>query len=735
MRAFLWGRKMPLPNILEFIGTNITQRKFQEAQEKLLNYLGFEVPTKTELAVKADKTYVDNALTAIAGGHKAYATLAAALANTSTFPQNSIVEITNDGANNGTYQWNGADLTKSAYDPVMQAKADATTKANTAKAEAIANSTAKINDLKNASVISFDNSAFINTGYISNAVSGTISGGGILKYTDLIEVRKGDVIAISNLKTRNQFSAILYDTNQTFLHCAGQVTSDTYLSTAFKINVQQDGFIRVFNVNTNTGVSVVINRPNAVLYGVSDLSNKKSLSLKRFYNDEIFAELLKAGSSIFTQNQVYNYLTTGMTAQTGYAYYSASVSAGDVIKINARMDTGAVLAFFSDADVVKSQVIKTGDGTGTLSEVLYEVPSNGKVYVNTYIDALNDHALTFYKKEKPYGLGEDRALSHNDFMNNGKYGIEFFKSGFFINSSGAITSHALAFASKLFKIKAGQIVKLFQKSSGGLTTIIPITVFDLTGTKIANVTTSTSQSSGFYLSTYLATVDCYVQFSITNAYLATNSVDAYIEIPLRQNWDYRTRNLYVYGDSQAVLAGITADVSLRWANIIASNLGYALTNMSQAGRGVFRSTNASVPMLQLYNTTDYIKDYQNGDYLIIELWTNDANATPTVTVAEFKTAYRTILDYIIKDKKWPASNVKLVSGFWKATKTQALLDMEQAVKDLAAEYNIQSTNCTDYMSRQPDSSALIQSDGLHMTILGNAVVADWMYSVFNFGRS
>ena len=28
---------MPLPNIIEFIGTNITQRKFQEAQEKLSN--------------------------------------------------------------------------------------------------------------------------------------------------------------------------------------------------------------------------------------------------------------------------------------------------------------------------------------------------------------------------------------------------------------------------------------------------------------------------------------------------------------------------------------------------------------------------------------------------------------------------------------------------------------------------------------------------------------------------
>ena len=71
------------------------------------------------------KQYADNidaSLTAIAGGHKAYATLAGALSDKSTFPMNSIIEITLDGANNGAYYWNGADLTKSDYDPLTQAK-------------------------------------------------------------------------------------------------------------------------------------------------------------------------------------------------------------------------------------------------------------------------------------------------------------------------------------------------------------------------------------------------------------------------------------------------------------------------------------------------------------------------------------------------------------------------------------------------------------------------------------
>jgi hypothetical protein len=87
------------------------------------------------------KQYADNidaSLTAIAGGHKAYQTLALAQAAQASLPANTIVEVTNDptASNNGTYQWNGTTLTKSAYDPLTQAKADATTKANAAEANA-----------------------------------------------------------------------------------------------------------------------------------------------------------------------------------------------------------------------------------------------------------------------------------------------------------------------------------------------------------------------------------------------------------------------------------------------------------------------------------------------------------------------------------------------------------------------------------------------------------------------
>ena len=81
----------------------------------------------TDMAPQATtytKTEVDTAFAAYVGGRKAYTTLALAQADQTNLPANTAIEVTNDptSANNGTYQWNGTTLTKSAYDPVTQAK-------------------------------------------------------------------------------------------------------------------------------------------------------------------------------------------------------------------------------------------------------------------------------------------------------------------------------------------------------------------------------------------------------------------------------------------------------------------------------------------------------------------------------------------------------------------------------------------------------------------------------------
>ena len=85
--------------------------KLQANDDELYTFLGAADGTLTTEKAKAVMNIA---------GHAFYQTLADAQAS---LPANTVVEITNDGANNGTYQWNGTTLTKSAYDPLTQAKA------------------------------------------------------------------------------------------------------------------------------------------------------------------------------------------------------------------------------------------------------------------------------------------------------------------------------------------------------------------------------------------------------------------------------------------------------------------------------------------------------------------------------------------------------------------------------------------------------------------------------------
>ena len=91
--------------------------------------------TQSQLAQKADITYVDNKVDPLVGGHKGFATLALAQAAQSGLAANTVVEVLSDTteANNGYYLWNGTTLIKSAYDPLTQAKSYADTAASKAK--------------------------------------------------------------------------------------------------------------------------------------------------------------------------------------------------------------------------------------------------------------------------------------------------------------------------------------------------------------------------------------------------------------------------------------------------------------------------------------------------------------------------------------------------------------------------------------------------------------------------
>lgn len=88
--------------------------KLQANDDELYAFLGAADGTLTAEKAKAVMNIA---------GHAFYKTLALAQAAQASLPANTIVEVTNDGTNNGTYQWNGTTLTKSAYDPLTQANA------------------------------------------------------------------------------------------------------------------------------------------------------------------------------------------------------------------------------------------------------------------------------------------------------------------------------------------------------------------------------------------------------------------------------------------------------------------------------------------------------------------------------------------------------------------------------------------------------------------------------------
>lgn len=96
---------MPLPSADQFIGQNVTESGFKQAQTQLIEFLGAEVPTNEKLV-------------------NTFATKAIADSKTNLMPIDYKITVISDPeeSKNGDYTWNGTELVKSPYDPLNQAK-------------------------------------------------------------------------------------------------------------------------------------------------------------------------------------------------------------------------------------------------------------------------------------------------------------------------------------------------------------------------------------------------------------------------------------------------------------------------------------------------------------------------------------------------------------------------------------------------------------------------------------
>lgn len=85
-----------------------------------------------ELRAISAETLLQNQINVLGTGNKAYLTYAAMDADIANIPANSKVTVTNDptSSNNGDWQWDGTNFSKSIYDPLTQAKTYTDTKMN-----------------------------------------------------------------------------------------------------------------------------------------------------------------------------------------------------------------------------------------------------------------------------------------------------------------------------------------------------------------------------------------------------------------------------------------------------------------------------------------------------------------------------------------------------------------------------------------------------------------------------
>lgn len=280
---------------------------------------------------KANKADVDTALSGFTNGaSKFYPTLAAATADIANIGVKDKVEV-GEVANGGTWYKATAGattLTKSPYDPLTQAKADATTKANAA--ELNAKTYADAQSAKNiASSIDTDIATSIEV--LKNISDGRISvttGEPVyqlgFKTTDFIPVAVGDQL-ISKPTNITSFSSVpmfaVYDADKVFIGFERflpsdltlrdklldmssnlpdsaiqfKLTSGTHLVNqmfTYRFAAKQNGFVRISYVDDNAAGAQVVS--TGVKVPLRVYKAHKSLAIKQkkiLFNDEIMSQL------------------------------------------------------------------------------------------------------------------------------------------------------------------------------------------------------------------------------------------------------------------------------------------------------------------------------------------------------------------------------------------------------------------------------------------------------------
>ena len=194
-----------------------------------------------------------------------------ALMTASALVDGKYAMVTDDATNNGLYVKTAGAWVKSDYDPLAQAKADSTIKADNAKTSAIStaalDATAKANAAKVEVIAAaaidaenkakavfkandegqyFDASAFSIAAHYN--INGQYSAGSPFLQTSFVAVKKGDVITASTGMPIGYPWAVMFDTSQTRTGNLGVVTERVFKERT--ATVTQDGFVVIQHAST-----------------------------------------------------------------------------------------------------------------------------------------------------------------------------------------------------------------------------------------------------------------------------------------------------------------------------------------------------------------------------------------------------------------------------------------------------------------------------------------------------
>ena len=400
---------MPLPNILEFIGNNVTQAGFKTALEKLLNYLNIEGATKSELTAavtpKADKTYVDTALVSFQNGAvKTYPTLAAANADIANIALNTKVSVLSaeDGGDYYKATANATSLTKSPYDALSLAKADASTKADAAKSEALIaansnteNKLAPINTQiieKPYSVQDIFGLAAID-GYIKT--NGTIDTSTSFKRTDFIAVSQGQIVSV-NASTQPAIATIAeFNGVKAFIRASVAPSGPASYNPQITIDSKTKFIIVSFIKNTSVVQSAKITQPQVY----KDFITQAEFDVLAL-NDNF--------ANVYKQREQWDSLTqytidgTTLLGSGGYSCVTKKlIKAGQKIKClvyGPPLSSVEGIRFYGDdGSYVFTQIPANSDGTTTRKYVALEyTPTvDGYFFINSYTQNIDTSSIYY----------------------------------------------------------------------------------------------------------------------------------------------------------------------------------------------------------------------------------------------------------------------------------------------------------------------------------------------------